>query len=53
MQYKVWVQVERVDNTGDECENVTEPVDVSVSQTLPEALAMVEKITTFANLLKG
>lgn len=52
MCYKVWVHVEAISDDGT-CEEVTEPVDVFVSQTLPEALATAEKLMTFANMLKG
>ena len=51
MKYKVWIQIEKVDDDEHDNENVTGPVELASCHTLPEALAIVEKVSTIVGLM--
>jgi hypothetical protein len=44
MAYKVWVQIERIDEAHDLYENVDEPVEVGYVTRIREARQIVKKI---------
>jgi len=48
MVYKVWVQIEEIDEEANHYENVTEPVDVGRYDNLEEAKAVMDKIIAAA-----
>ena len=53
MKYKVLIHVENVDDGDGEEKNVAGPVELAACHTLPEALAIVEQISTIVNLMGG
>lgn len=38
MYYKVWIQIEQIDDDNDTYENVEEPLEIGVYDTLEEAI---------------
>ena len=48
MVYKIWVQIEEVDDENDHYENVTEPIDVGVYEEPEAARAAMDKIVDAA-----
>lgn len=46
MIYKVWVQIEEIDETQDHYENISEPVDIKRFDTQAEAEAFVKGLET-------
>lgn len=48
MIYKIWVQIEEIDEDDDHYENVTEPIDVGRYEELEAAKAAMDKIINAA-----
>ena len=48
MPYKIWLQIEEVDESNEHYENVTEPIEVSSYDELEDAKAAMDAIVETA-----
>jgi len=48
MSYKIWVQIEEIDDSGDHKNNATEDTEVGEYGTLEEAKKVLDKIIEVA-----